>query len=146
MSKGPGLRSLFWTKSSTFPTISEFIGIFSALDQELEDEERKQDTQEISDLKNALAGMNLGGGKKPKVDLQNEESQDIKGKSLIPSDTPLNTQIDVLHISNLFLTKFFEGLLNLLYSENVSRLSGNSYSEAENIVVEDSEFTLTVCR
>lgn len=56
-----------------------------------EEEERKQDKPEYADLKNALAGMNFSGS----LGSQRTNDDEIgSNTSMIPSDTPLNTQAD----------------------------------------------------
>ena len=64
-------------------------------DNEAKEEESKQDSDDIKELKNVLAGLKLGGigGHKPHQ-LHDQEDAPKGKKHYIPSDTPLNTQMD----------------------------------------------------
>lgn len=72
-------------------------------EQKKEEEEAKvednaeDNAEDIAALKNALAGMKIGTGghkKKPAVEEGDEDFSNFSNKNMIPSDTPLNTQID----------------------------------------------------
>lgn len=69
--------------------------VTSAPDNEAKEEESKQDSDDIKELKNVLAGLKLGGigGHKPHQ-LHDQEDAPKGKKHYIPSDTPLNTQMD----------------------------------------------------
>jgi hypothetical protein len=57
----------------------------TAVDEDNDQEERKKDTQEIADLKNALAGMKMG---------VSSGSQTEEGKKAVTNETPMNTMAD----------------------------------------------------
>jgi hypothetical protein len=71
---------------------------YSFREEDEREEENKEDVEDIKALKQALAGLGFGPSQKKKP-VQEEEDDYVPKGHFVPSDTPMNTQMDGVSVN-----------------------------------------------